>query len=517
MNAVILPLYGISSGSYDLVHTLEHTVPLAGLAALASHPQASRKLRSVFCSVGLLTAAAVLVHLTGGLIEAHFYFFVFVVALTLYEDWLPFLVAVAYVLLHHGVLGTVDPYEVYNQPEAWANPWRWAGIHALFVGLAGIAGIIAWRLNESVRDKMVQTQVQLARLSETDSLTGLANRRKAIADLEACFAGDAGEHVLVILDLDGFKAYNDLFGHPAGDVLLTRLGHRLDETTGPRDAYRLGGDEFCVIARGSEGERATLEASCAAALADQGHAFSIRASYGSVLLPHEADNPSEAMRLADQRMYARKNSSRTTSAEDQSKDVLLRAMIEHNPDLGDHVAQVRELVMPLATALPLDAYDLQAVSHAAELHDVGKVAVPDAILNKAGPPNDEEWEFIRRHTLIGQRIVEAAPALAGVGEIIRSSHERWDGKGYPDQLAGEEIPLCARIIAVCDAYHAMTTDRPYRRALSHGDALAELQRWAGSQFDPAVVQQFEAVWDQRSAPVTNISALQARAVAAAGK
>jgi HD-GYP domain-containing protein (c-di-GMP phosphodiesterase class II) len=133
-----------------------------------------------------------------------------------------------------------------------------------------------------------------------------------------------------------------------------------------------------------------------------------------------------------------------------------------------------------------------AVRQAAALHDIGKAAVPDAILNKPGPLSEDEWVFMRRHTVIGERIMQAAPALAAAAPLVRSSHERFDGAGYPDALAGREIPLGASVIAVCDAYDAMVSDRPYRAALTHAEALAELQRCAGTQFDPAVVRAFVA-------------------------
>jgi HD-GYP domain-containing protein (c-di-GMP phosphodiesterase class II) len=225
------------------------------------------------------------------------------------------------------------------------------------------------------------------------------------------------------------------------------------------------------------------------------------------------------MRLADQRMYARKQSSRM-SAMSQSKDVLLRVLTERHPDLGGHLDQVRELAEPIGRALGMAVHEVHSLRHAAELHDVGKVAIPDAILAKPGPLDDAEWEFIRRHTVIGQRIVAAAPALSGVGEIIRASHERWDGDGYPDGLEGDEIPLGARVIAVCDAYDAMTTDRPYRNALAHEDAVAELRRCAGTQFDPGVVTAFESAMEEQEstepAPAPDLALVKdARAEAAA--
>jgi HD-GYP domain-containing protein (c-di-GMP phosphodiesterase class II) len=137
--------------------------------------------------------------------------------------------------------------------------------------------------------------------------------------------------------------------------------------------------------------------------------------------------------------------------------------------------------------------ELDVLVRAAELHDIGKMAVPDAILAKPGPLNAEEWEFMRRHTIVGERILGAADALRPVASIVRSSHERWDGGGYPDGLAAEEIPLGSRIVFVCDAFDAMVTDRSYRRRSSVEQALAELRRCSGTQFDPAVVAAFEKV------------------------
>jgi HD-GYP domain-containing protein (c-di-GMP phosphodiesterase class II) len=157
--------------------------------------------------------------------------------------------------------------------------------------------------------------------------------------------------------------------------------------------------------------------------------------------------------------------------------------------------------MDTAKRLGLGPADVETVGLAAELHDVGKAAIPDAILAKPGPLDDEEWAFMRRHTIIGERIVAAAPSLARTAPLIRASHERVDGGGYPDGLRGSGIPLGARIIAVCDSYDAMTSDRPYRAGMPAAEALAELRRCAGTQFDPAVVDAFATVLDQRREPV----------------
>jgi two-component system, cell cycle response regulator len=195
-------------------------------------------------------------------------------------------------------------------------------------------------------------------------------------------------------------------------------------------------------------------------------------------------------------MYANKNGGRT-SARGQSREVLLRALAERDPGLGEHISGVAALAEAVARRLGLDDEQIEHVRHAAELHDVGKMAIPDAILDKPAPLDPAEWEFIRRHTIIGERIVAAAPALRPVATLVRSSHERWDGTGYPDQLRGEEIPLGARIVAVCDAFDAMIANRPYRAGMETARAIEELRHCAGTQFDPAVVDAFADEWRER--------------------
>ena len=201
--------------------------------------------------------------------------------------------------------------------------------------------------------------------------------------------------------------------------------------------------------------------------------------------------------MADTRMYAHKSRERA-SAGSQSRDVLLRAQRERRPELHEHVSDVAELAREVAAELGMGEEQRDEVFRAAELHDIGKMAIPDAILNKPGPLEPEEWRFMREHTLIGERIIAAAPALVPVARLVRSSHERWDGGGYPDGLRGEQIPLGSRVIAVCDAYEAMISERPYSVAMVPARALEELRRGAGSQFDPQVVAAFERVLAARA-------------------
>ncbi len=184
---------------------------------------------------------------------------------------------------------------------------------------------------------------------------------------------------------------------------------------------------------------------------------------------------------------------RSTTARRQAHDVLLSVLREREPDLDEHVRAVASLARAVGEHLDLDANALDELTRAAQMHDIGKVAIPDSILAKPGPLDEQEWALMRRHTLLGERILSAAPALGGVAAIVRSSHERWDGRGYPDGLAGEDIPLGARIVFACDAYHAMTSERPYGRRRAPEEALAELHAQAGRQFDPRVVEAFAAV------------------------
>jgi diguanylate cyclase (GGDEF)-like protein len=320
----------------------------------------------------------------------------------------------------------------------------------------------------------------------TDSLTGLANRRKLLVDLDAALeaAHDGEPRLLVLFDLNGFKTYNDTFGHPAGDALLARLATRLAATVEPAGAaYRMGGDEFCVLLPEPEPDIHGI----AQSLWESGEGFDITSAYGAALIPDDATTVSTALSVADERLYAHKELL-AEIRRGTAHEPLLRTLAEREPELRAHVADVSSLVVRVGQQLGLAPDELEELRLAAELHDVGKLAIPDAVLQKSGSLDPTEWGFIHSHTLIGQRILGAAPALRPVGVIVRSTHENWDGTGYPDGLAGEEIPLAARIIGVCDAYSAMTSDRPYCSARTAAGAIAELRRCAGRQFDPQVVE-----------------------------
>jgi two-component system, cell cycle response regulator len=338
----------------------------------------------------------------------------------------------------------------------------------------------------------------------TDGLTGLPNRRRLMRDLERAL-GTAESRAdrrrvrpatFAFFDLDGFKGYNDTFGHAAGDILLDRLAGRLAAVVeGHGRAYRLGGDEFCVLLEGRVAIDDRRMTACGKALEEQGEGFRVGASCGAVTIPDEADDATHALQLADQRMYAAKRGTRMSSRR-QTRDVLLQVLREREPELHSHLRGVAALAAAVGRRLALSAEQLDELARAAELHDVGKIAIPDDVLHKPSALDANEWQLMRQHTIIGARILGAAPAMRPVAEIVRASHERWDGAGYPDGLAGEQIPLGARIVSVCDAFHAMTTPRPYQSTLTREDALAELRRCAGTQFDPTVVTAFCALAEE---------------------
>jgi two-component system cell cycle response regulator len=380
----------------------------------------------------------------------------------------------------------------------------------LIIGCATLAcAIVRMAVSFAANQRLLHSSREDA---ATDPLTGLGNRRRMYLDLEQPVTE---ERVLALFDLDGFKLYNDTFGHSAGDGLLRLIGEALERAIGDRgSAYRMGGDEFCAFIDPAGGRAEHVAGALAAAMAHTGNGFHVTASVGAVSLPEEATGAVDALHLADRRMYENKNRLRS-SAGRQSADVLMAILQERNPDLGGHVAGVSGLAAAVGQRLGISDVELENLRHAAELHDIGKMAVPDAILSKPGPLDDSEWDLMRQHTVVGERVLGAAPSLEPIGALVRATHERWDGSGYPDAKTGEDIPLGARIIFVCDAFDAMVSDRPYGRPRTVEQAIEELRRCAGTQFDPGVVDAFLAAVAQdgsltRSEPSLGVPAGQAQ-------
>ena len=311
----------------------------------------------------------------------------------------------------------------------------------------------------------------------TDTLTRLGNRRKLLEDLEDALADarDGNSWLLIVLDLDGFKSFNDQHGHPAGDTLLARLGCGLEVAVGGRGtAYRLGGDEFCVLIR--EQHRNTVMAAISDALSQGGHG--VTASHGTVVVPAEAADPERALNVADQRLYADK--SRLDTGAPQVNQALTEALEQRH-----QTNPLSELARRVAQALNLSGEDLEVVVRAAELHDVGKAAMPEALLDKAEAHEATDRALLELQAAVGERILSAARPLGPVARVVRAADERWDGHGRPDNLSGDQIPLGARILSACRSYHQLTTGGA---GMSGEVALEEVRSEAGLRFDPAVIE-----------------------------
>ncbi len=365
-------------------------------------------------------------------------------------------------------------------------------LNAWTAGLLTVLAAAILALVSSIVGLVVSNRRVVRELS-TDVLTGLRNRRALVEELpRVCQRASEDEPAyLWFFDLNGFKTYNDSFGHVAGDTLLSRLGARLHEVVAPYGSvYRLGGDEFCALVTGWVEDPHALFLKARTALSEQGGAFTVTSAAGAVEIPRETNDPTTALRLADQHMYREKATTRGGAAE-LITAVLHAALAQRHPDLGEHSDDVAGDVELLSRTIGLDEETTGLIIKAADLHDVGKLGIPDEIITKPGPLTDEEWEFMRQHTVMGEQIIAAAgPSLDRIGPLVRASHERWDGKGYPDGLRGEDIPLGARIITICDSFRAMLDERVYKQAMTVDHALSELRRCAGTQFDPQLVEVF---------------------------
>ena len=319
-------------------------------------------------------------------------------------------------------------------------------VNVLAVALAGSAlvGVIV-RLVITFRANVAML-ARSRRDAMSDALTSLGNRRQLMSDLEHRFAcaGERDPFYLVLFDLDGFKLYNDHFGHPAGtpcspvSATTSRTPSRHTETrTGSAATSSVRSSMFA-----KEDSKSVVGAACAA-LSETGDGFAVRTSCGAVRVPSEATSASDALRIADNRLYQDKEERRGPT--DHTHSVLLQAVRERHPDLHQHLEEVAALSRAVALQMGLGARDLDQVVRAAEMHDVGKIAIPDTVLDKPGPLNEREWELMERHTVLGERILAAAPALRPIAEIVRASHERYDGTGYPDGTAGTaRTPAAAR-------------------------------------------------------------------------
>jgi diguanylate cyclase (GGDEF)-like protein len=386
-------------------------------------------------------------------------------------------------------------------------------------------------LMTALRGQMERMLTELGRAARTDSLTGLANRR----ELEGRFAGELERSTrggrplaIVVLDLDWFKEFNDRFGHTAGDHALVQLSEALRRATRTSDIVaRLGGEEFAVLAPETDEHEGyqlaeRLRAEVRATFARQQEKMTV--SCGVATFPLHGITAGELLHSADRALYEAKEAGRDRSvlfqhagapAEDAEEATIeqtsprlaslvsLAEAVDRRKGSPANSLRVAGYAERLARTLNLPEEEVERVRIAALLRDVGEVGVAESILNKPSPLSEEERREVERHPEIGARIVGAAQ-LGRVGEWILSHHERPDGSGYPRSLREHQIPLEGRILAVADAYAAMTADRPYRRRFSPKRARAELQARAGSQFDHDVVAAFLALLVEPSSEVHEV-------------
>jgi diguanylate cyclase (GGDEF)-like protein len=374
------------------------------------------------------------------------------------------------------------------------------------------AALVGPLLAISLYQRSAYQALRAMRLALTDPLTGLANHRSFQERVQRELTGAEARNVpftLCMLDIDDFKRVNDLFGHPTGDSVLAQVGARLRQNG---EAFRLGGDEFALLlpAHGAE-EALPIAQNVLARIAslDLGDIGSVTASAGIASFPAQAFDRDELIRLADSALYWAKEHGKNRVHVYRPEVVELAELrrLAHGPDraarfraaaslanavdardtyTGSHSTRVAELGAWIAGHLGLEAEHVELARLAGSLHDLGKLAIPEEILRKPGPLTPPEWLVLERHPQIGFRMLESL-GVEPVAEWVLHHHERWDGMGYPEGLAGDEIPLGARIIFIADAYDAMTSDRAYRGRLTPPEAVAELRRCAGTQFDPEIV------------------------------
>jgi diguanylate cyclase (GGDEF)-like protein/putative nucleotidyltransferase with HDIG domain len=387
----------------------------------------------------------------------------------------------------------------------------WQRTPFLFAALAGPLVAI------SLYQRSTHKALNAIRLALTDPLTGLGNHRHFHERLQRELA-QAEEHgtmvSLCFLDIDDFKRINDHFGHPAGDRVLSQVAARLRQGG---ESFRLGGDEFAVLLVGMDEKIALYTAeSIVQRIADTelGKAGAITVSAGVATFPQHGRERDALIRLADGALYWAKEHGknqvrlaradvvelsefrRVASGADRvarfrAAASLASAVDSRDAYTGSHSERVATLAAEIAAELGLPAEEIELTRLAGSLHDLGKLAIPEEILRKPEALSDAERLVLERHPQIGYRMLESL-GVDPIADWVLHHHERWDGQGYPDGLEGDSIPLGARIIFVADAFDAMTSDRIYRHALSFSDSIAEVERCAGTQFDPDVVQAFLA-------------------------
>jgi diguanylate cyclase (GGDEF)-like protein len=349
------------------------------------------------------------------------------------------------------------------------------------------------------RDELTQLQNRRFFYEQMDTEMGLSQRFKRPLSI-------------LMLDVDDLKVINDEFGHQVGDVVLRSFGRVLNQAAGNQNiTARIGGDEFAVILPGKDRKDADKlswkiwdELSKAPICETEDASIFLGVSIGIGGYPWGGESLEDIIHWADAKLYANKLERKGfkhdgRSDKDEKRlvsavvDVLSSALDIRDKMTHRHARRVARMSAFVAREMKLSDDQVLQIEYAAALHDIGKIGVADSILNKTEPLTEEEWSQMRRHSDLGYKVLSGIDFLHEAAEIVYAHHERFDGQGYPRNLASEEIPFGARVFSVIDAYDAMTSRRPYREAISQEDAIEEIQRNSGSQFDPQVVEAFLSV------------------------
>jgi len=344
---------------------------------------------------------------------------------------------------------------------------------------------------KDITDKK-ERQKEILFLSYHDQLTGLYNRRFYEEEIERLDIEKNIPMTIVMGDVNGLKLINDSFGHVMGDELLKKVSEVIRAGCRAGDIIaRLGGDEFVVILPKTDAFEAEqiIKRITDLSLSEKVGLIDISISFGYETKINEEEKIEEILKKVEDNMYNKKLFESPSMRGKTIKDII-NTLHEKNKREEQHSHRVSELCKSMGEALGLAEKDIQELKTVGLLHDIGKIAIDENILNKPGKLTEDEWEKIKRHPEIGFRILNTVNDMSDMASYVLNHHERWDGKGYPKGLKGDEIPFISRIITIVDAYDAMTSDRSYRSALSDEIAIGELQKNSGSQFDAELVNVF---------------------------
>jgi diguanylate cyclase (GGDEF)-like protein len=336
-----------------------------------------------------------------------------------------------------------------------------------------------------------QADDRLRYLGFHDTMTGLYNRSFFEEELKRLNANRQLPLSIIIGDIDGLKLVNDTLGHRRGDQLIVKVAGIIKGVCRAEDIVcRWGGDEFAVLLPKTDPEIAEkicdrIRETCEKA---KGDPVPASVSLGSATKRDADQNIDDVLREAEVRMYWKKLDSNNTRF--SVVTYLQRSLAEKTRETVEHGQRVQALVLKMGDALKLSKTEREELSILAVLHDIGEIAIPEKILLKPCCLTSEEWQIMKEHPGIGNSIAKSVPNLTTIAEAILTHHERWDGTGYPGGLQGARIPLLSRVLSVVDAYDAMISGRPYKKAISHREALEEIERCAGAQFEPALVDLF---------------------------